>query len=138
VAAGAGEEPASGRGVPLFGQQHVDDLPVLSTARYRYRHRPATLTRSRHEPAVARGVPERAGGVGKQRSESLHPPVDRDVVDLDTALRQQLASAAGRDGGAVVDRASISIRDQQCRERYVAGRWYPILGWGQIAESGVG
>jgi hypothetical protein len=25
--------------------------------------------------------------------------------------------------------ASISIRDQQCRERYVAGRWYPTLGW---------
>src|SRR5215472_8197589 len=24
---------------------------------------------------------------------------------------------------------SISIRDQQCRERYVAGRWYPTLGW---------
>ena len=25
--------------------------------------------------------------------------------------------------------ASIFIRDQQCRERYVAGRWYPTLGW---------
>src|SRR5215813_14390118 len=25
--------------------------------------------------------------------------------------------------------ASISVRDQQCRERYVAGRWYPTLGW---------
>ena len=24
-----GEEPAGGRGVPLLGQQHVDDLPVL-------------------------------------------------------------------------------------------------------------
>ena len=25
----AGEEPAGGGGVPLLGQQHVDDLPVL-------------------------------------------------------------------------------------------------------------
>jgi hypothetical protein len=29
VPQGATEEPASGRGVPLFGQQHVDDLSVL-------------------------------------------------------------------------------------------------------------
>jgi hypothetical protein len=28
---------------------------------------------------------------------------------------------------------SISIRDQQCRVMYLAGRWYPTLGC-QIAE----
>jgi hypothetical protein len=26
------------------------------------------------------------GGVGQQRDEPLHPPIDRDVVDLDAAF----------------------------------------------------
>jgi hypothetical protein len=30
-----------------------------------------------------------SGGVGQQRSEPLHPPVDGDVVDLDAAFDQQ-------------------------------------------------
>jgi hypothetical protein len=38
------------------------------------------------EPAVPGGVPARACGVGEQRGEALHPPVDGDVVDLDAAL----------------------------------------------------
>jgi hypothetical protein len=29
-----------------------------------------------------------SGGVGQQRGEPLHPPVDGDVVDLNTALDQ--------------------------------------------------
>jgi hypothetical protein len=39
-------------------------------------------------------VPERAGGVGEQRRESLHPPVHRHVVDLDATLSQQLLDIA--------------------------------------------
>jgi hypothetical protein len=35
-------------------------------------------------------VPERAGGLGEQRSEPLHPTVFRRVVDLDAALGEQL------------------------------------------------
>jgi hypothetical protein len=31
-------------------------------------------------------LPAWPSGVGQQRCESQHPPVDRDVVDLDTAL----------------------------------------------------
>jgi hypothetical protein len=31
-----GEEPAGGCQIPLRGDQHVDDLAVLSIARYRY------------------------------------------------------------------------------------------------------
>jgi hypothetical protein len=38
------EEPACGGGVPLFGQQHVDDLPVLVDRPVQIPHRPATLT----------------------------------------------------------------------------------------------
>ena len=35
-------------------------------------------------------MPERTGGVGEQRGEPLHPPVDRDVVDVDAPFGQQL------------------------------------------------
>jgi hypothetical protein len=33
-------------------------------------------------------MPARSGGLDQQRREPLHPPVDRDVVDLDTAFSQ--------------------------------------------------
>jgi hypothetical protein len=39
-----------------------------------------------HIPAVADGMAARPSGVGQQRREPQHPPVDRDVVDLDAAL----------------------------------------------------
>jgi hypothetical protein len=38
------------------------------------------------EPAVAGSVPQRAGGVGEQRTEPLYPPVDRDVVNRDATF----------------------------------------------------
>jgi hypothetical protein len=34
-------------------------------------------------------MPEGADGVGVQRCEPLHPPVDGDLVDLDTTFGQQ-------------------------------------------------
>jgi hypothetical protein len=43
-----------------------------------------------HLPAVADSVPAGASGLGQQRREPLDPPVDRDVVDLDTTLGEQL------------------------------------------------
>jgi hypothetical protein len=43
-----------------------------------------------HLPAVADSVPAGASGLGQQRREPLDPPVDRDVVDLDTPLGEQL------------------------------------------------
>jgi hypothetical protein len=36
------------------------------------------------KPPISRRVPGEASGVGEQRRESLHPAVDRDVIDLDT------------------------------------------------------
>jgi hypothetical protein len=43
------------------------------------------------ELEVSGSVPTRpGGGVGEQRGEPLHPPVDGDVVDVDAALGQQL------------------------------------------------
>ena len=39
-------------------------------------------------------MPARSGGVGQQRREPQHPAVDRDVVDLDPALSEQLLDVA--------------------------------------------
>jgi hypothetical protein len=91
VGKGAGEEPACRGGVPLLRQQHVDDLPELV-------HRPVQIPPPASdldiglidEPAVPGNVPERAGGVGEQRSEPLHSPVHRHVVDPHAPLGEQL------------------------------------------------
>ena len=42
------------------------------------------------EPPVAGRVPGEAGGIREQGREPLHPPVDGDVIDLDTSLGKQL------------------------------------------------
>jgi hypothetical protein len=39
-----------------------------------------------HLPAIAHAMPAGPGGVGQQRREPQHPPVDGDVVDLDATL----------------------------------------------------
>jgi hypothetical protein len=46
------------------------------------------------EPAITRGVPGRAGGVDERGCEGLHPPMHRDVVDLDAAFCEQLLGVA--------------------------------------------
>ena len=45
-------------------------------------------------PAATDGVAAGPSGLGHQRREPLHPPLDRDVVDLDAALGEQLLDAA--------------------------------------------
>jgi hypothetical protein len=45
-------------------------------------------------PAVADSMAARLGGVGQQRRKAEHPPVDSHVVDLDTALGEQLLDIA--------------------------------------------
>jgi hypothetical protein len=64
--------------------------PYWSTARYRYRHRPATLTyvssTNQRSPIACRS----GRAAGEQRNEPLHAPIHRHVVDLDAALGQQL------------------------------------------------
>ena len=80
-------------------QQHVDDLSVLVD---RAVAPPAgdLDVGLIHEPPVTGGVPHQPGGVGEQRGEPLHPPVDGYVVDGDAALSQQLLQiAVGRNAG---------------------------------------
>jgi hypothetical protein len=45
-------------------------------------------------------VAARPSGVGQQRREPQHPPVDRDMVDLDTSLDEQLFDVAIRQAEA--------------------------------------
>jgi hypothetical protein len=45
-------------------------------------------------PAVPDPVPGEPGGVDQQGCEALHPAVDRDVVDVDAALGEQLLHIA--------------------------------------------
>jgi hypothetical protein len=81
------EEPTRCPGVPLWGDEHVDDLPELIDRSVDIApsagHLDVGLV---HEPTISYGVPARAGNFGEQAREPLHPPVDGDVVNLDTAL----------------------------------------------------
>ena len=43
-----------------------------------------------HMPAVPDDVATSGSGLGELRCEPMHPPVHRDVVDFDAALRQEL------------------------------------------------
>jgi hypothetical protein len=92
---GSLEEPAGRGGVPASGDQHVDDLPVLVNRPVHVPPDPVDLhIRLIHEPAVTRGVTSEPGRVGQQRNEPLHPPEHSHVVDLDTALDEQLFDVA--------------------------------------------
>src|SRR5215207_4256273 len=53
-------------------------------------------------PAITDGMAARPSSVGQQRREPQHPAVDRDMVDLDPALGQQLLDIAIGQGEAQV------------------------------------
>src|SRR5829696_4911290 len=115
------EEPAGSPPVTLGGDEHVDDLAEL-------------IDRSVHipppagdlhiglvgPPAVANGVPAWAGGLGQQGREPLHPPVDGDVVDLDTPLGEQF----------------LDVAVGQAEAQVPAHRQHDHIGW--EAEAGEG
>jgi hypothetical protein len=86
----AGEEPAGGRQIPLLSHQHVDDLPELVDRAIEVDPPTSDLEIGFiGKPLIARGVSAGPGCVDHQGREALHPAVDRDVVDSDTALREQ-------------------------------------------------
>jgi hypothetical protein len=76
--------------VSLRGDEHVDDLSELVDGSVDV----APLAGDLHIrlvdlPAVADSMAARLGGVGQQRGEAEHPPVDSHVVDLDATLGEQ-------------------------------------------------
>jgi hypothetical protein len=73
--------------VAAFGYVHVDDLAVVVdcpvyVAPYTGRLHVGFID----EPAVADAMTARASCLDDEQGEALHPPVDRDVIDLDAAF----------------------------------------------------
>jgi hypothetical protein len=81
------EERASRREIASFRHVHINDLAVLID-------RPIYVPPNTsdfdvgliNEPAVTNTVTTRPRGVDDQRCEALHPPLDRDVIDIDPAF----------------------------------------------------
>src|SRR5215207_1427474 len=55
-----------------------------------------------HLPAISHAMPAGPGGLGQQRHEPLHPPVDGDVIDLNPALGEEFFDVAVRQPEAQV------------------------------------
>jgi len=126
VLQGAGEEPASGRQVPLLGDQDVNDLAVLVDCPVQLDPPPDDF----HiclvdEPAIARCMPAGSGRVDQQRGESLHPTIDGHVINVDTAFGQQLLDISVRQ--PVPQISAHSNHDHTRRNRNPAN---PDLGAG--------
>jgi len=93
----SGKEISGRSTIPTQGDIHVDDLPELI-------NRPVDVASPTGHfdvglvdpPAVADTVPARARRLHGQRREALHPAKDADVVDLHSALSQQLFNIAIR------------------------------------------
>jgi hypothetical protein len=90
VLEGAGEESPGGRYVPLLGNQNIDHLPELVDAPVQVDPSSGDLdVRLIHEPAITWHMSTRSCRIDQQRSETLHPPKDRNVIDSDAPLGQR-------------------------------------------------
>ncbi len=86
-----GEEPPCGLCGPPRREENIDDLPELVDGPEQVARGPPDLqVRLIDVPAIPDQVPASSCGLGELRREALDPPVDRDVVDLDPTLGQQL------------------------------------------------
>jgi hypothetical protein len=89
------EEPAGRLGIPVWRYQDVDDLAELVDRAVDVTPLASDLhLRLVHLPAVPDGVATRSSGVGQQRREPLHPPVDGDVIDFDASLSEEFLDVA--------------------------------------------
>ena len=92
---GSLEEPAGGLGVAPRGDKHIDDLPELVDRSIDVAPLSGNLhVRLVHLPAISHAMPAGPGGVDQQRREPQHPPLDRDVVNLDPALGEEFFDVA--------------------------------------------
>jgi hypothetical protein len=91
------EESAGRVAVATVRHEHVDDLAVLIDSPVHVPPHPIDLDIGLvDEPAITRSMARETSRVGEQRREPLHPPVDADVIYLETALGQQLLDIAIR------------------------------------------
>jgi hypothetical protein len=86
-------------GVTPLGDEHVDDLLVLVDRPVHVAPDPGDFHVGLvDEPPAAYGVAGRPSGLDQHRRESLYPPVQRDVVDLDPSLGEELPRGRDRTG----------------------------------------
>ena len=84
-----GEEPASGRQIPLLGHQDINDLAILIDGPVQIDPTPSDLDICLiDEPPITRRVPAGPGRLNQQRGEPVHPPVHGHMVNLDASLGQ--------------------------------------------------
>jgi hypothetical protein len=97
------------------------ELPVLIDRPVEVGPPPSDLhVRLVDKPPIAASVPGRAGGVDELSREGLHPAVDRDVIDFDAALSQQLLDVAVRQ--ALAQLPTHGEPDHLVREAVTRGR----------------
>jgi hypothetical protein len=91
------EEVLRGRRVSACRDVHIDDLAELIDGPI---HVPPPAGDGDvglvDIPAITDGMATRTGRVDQQRREALHPPIDRDVINLDPPLAEQLFDVAVR------------------------------------------
>ena len=89
------EESSSGSEIPSGRDEHVDDLTVLINCSVHIPPRTGDLhVRLVHEPTVTDRMAAWSGRVREKWGETLHPPVDRDVIDLDATFTEQFFDVA--------------------------------------------
>jgi hypothetical protein len=97
------EEPGRRYEVAALGHVHVDDLAVLVNGAV---HVPPDTGNSDvgliDEPAITDTVPARPSRVDDQRGETLHPPINRHVINVDAAFREKLFDISVRQAVAEV------------------------------------
>jgi hypothetical protein len=93
----AGEKSPGGRQIPLLGHQHIDDLPELVDGPVQIHPPSGDLGVGLvDEPTIAYDVPAGPCRVDQQWGEPLHPPIHRDMINLDPTFAQQLLNISIR------------------------------------------
>jgi hypothetical protein len=109
------EEPGRSRYVAPLRHPHVDDLAMLVD---RSIHVPSHSGNLHvgfiDEPSITNTAPGRPSRVDDQRGEALHPPINRHVINVDTAFREQFFDIAV--GQAVAEIPAHRQQDHLRRE----------------------
>jgi hypothetical protein len=99
--------------IPVWGDEHVDDLAELVDRTVDVAPLPGDLDVGVVDlPTISHQVAAGSGNLGQQRREPHHPPVDRDVIDLDAPLGEQFLDVAVGQAKAQVpaDRQDDDVR----------------------------
>ena len=115
-----GEERPGCRSVATLADQDLDYLPVLVDRAVEVGPLAGDLDVGFiDKPSIPRRVPSRASRVNEFGREGLHPPVDRDVVDLDATFGEKFLDVAV---GQVIAQVPAHRGSDHFAREAVAGR----------------